>query len=171
MVRLSRNLNGLCFAQSLFSMLSLTLRVQSRKLQISGLILIPFISVLELANYCLSLTLPCTDSLSKTKKNWEFPGGPAAKVPRVKAMVFPVVMYESESWTIKKAEHQRIDAFKLWCWRRLLRVPWTARSSNQSILKDIGPKYSLEGLKPKLQYLGRLIQRANSLKKTDAGKD
>ena len=71
----------------------------------------------------------------------------------------------------KKAEHWRIDAFKLWCWRRLLRVPWTARSSNQSILKDIGPKYSLEGLKPKLQYLGRLIQRANSLKKTDAGKD
>ena len=152
MVRLSRNPNGLCFAQSLFSMLSLTLRVQSRKLQISGLILIPFISVLELANYCLSLTLPCTDSLSKTKKNWEFPGGPAAKVPRVKAMVFPVVMYESESWTIKKAEHQRIDAFKLWCWRRLLRVPWTARSSNQSILREISPEHSLEGLMLKLKH-------------------
>ena len=93
------------------------------------------------------------------------------KVCLVKAMVFPAVMYGCESWTIKKAEHQRIDGFELRYWRRLLRVPWTARSSNQSILKDIGPKYSLEGLKPKLQYLGRLIQRANSLKKTDAGKD
>ena len=79
---------GFCFAQSLFSMLSLPLRIQSRSLQISGLILIPFISVLELANYCLSLTLPCTDSLSKTNKNWEFSGGPAAKVPIVKATVF-----------------------------------------------------------------------------------
>jgi len=75
------------------------------------------------------------------------------KVHLVKAMVFPVVMYGCESWTIKKAECQRIDAFKLWCWRRLLRVPWTARRSNQSILKEINPEYSLEGLKPKLQYL------------------
>ena len=162
---------GFSFAQSLCFTLLLTLRVQSRRLQISGLSLIPFISVLELANYCLSLTLPCTDSLSKTNKNWEFPGGPAAKVPRVKAMVFPIAMYERESWIIKKAEHQRIDAFKLWCWKRLLRVPWTARRSNQSILKDMSLKYSLEGLKPKLQYLGRLIQRVNSLEKTDAGKD
>ena len=78
------------------------------------------------------------------------------KVRLVKAMVFPVVMYECESWTIKKAEHGRIDAFELWCWRRLLRVPWTARRSNQSILKEIGPEYSLEGLmlKLKLQYFG-----------------
>ena len=77
----------------------------------------------------------------------------------VKAMVFPVVMYGCESWTIKKAEHQRIDAFELWCWRRLLRVPWTARRSNQSILKQISPEYSLEGLmlKLKLQYVGYLM--------------
>ena len=82
--------------------------------------------------------------------------------------VFPVVMYGSESWTIKKAEHQRIDAFKLWCWRRLLRVPWTARRSNQSILKEINPEYSLEGLmlELKLQYFGHLMQRADSLEKT-----
>ena len=86
----------------------------------------------------------------------------------VKAMVFPVVMYEYESWTIKKTEHQRIDAFELWCWRRLLRVPWIARRSNQSILKEINPEYSLEGLmlKPKLQYFGHLMQRADSLEKT-----
>ena len=77
----------------------------------------------------------------------------------VKAMVFPVVRYEFESWTIKKAEHQRIDAFELWCWRRLLRVPWTARRSNQSIIKEISPEYSLEGLmlKWKLQYFGHLM--------------
>ena len=83
-------------------------------------------------------------------------------------MVFPVVMYGCESWTIKKAEHQRIDAFKLWCWRRLLRVPWTARRSNQSILKEISPECSLEGLmlKLKLQYFGYLMQRADSLEKT-----
>ena len=83
-------------------------------------------------------------------------------------MVFPVVLYGCESWTIKKAEHQRIDAFELWYWRRLLRVPWTARRSNQSILKEINPEYSLEGLmlKLKLQYFGNLIQRANSLEKT-----
>ena len=86
----------------------------------------------------------------------------------VKAMVFPVVMYGCESWTIKKAEHQRIDAFELWCWRRLLRVPWTARRNNQSILKEISPKYSLEGLmlKLKLQYFGHLTRRTDSLEKT-----
>ena len=90
------------------------------------------------------------------------------KVQLVKAMVFPVVMYGCESWTIKKAEHQRIDAFGLWCWRRLLRVPWTARRSNQSILKEINPGISLEGmmLKLKLQYLGHLMRRVDSLEKT-----
>ena len=90
------------------------------------------------------------------------------KVHIVKAIVFPVVMYGCESWTIKKVEHQRIDAFKLWCWRRLLRVPWTARRSNQSILKEINPEYSLGGLilKLKVQYFGYLIQRADSLEKT-----
>ena len=83
-------------------------------------------------------------------------------------MVFPVDMYGCESWAIKKAEHQRIDAFELWCWRRLLRVPWTARSSNQSILKEISPEYSLEGLmmKLKLQYFGHLIRKTDSLEKT-----
>ena len=83
-------------------------------------------------------------------------------------MVFPVVMYGCESWTIKKAEHQRIDAFELWCWRRLLRAPWTARRSNQSILKEINPEYSLEGLmlKLKLQNFGHLMRRANSWEKT-----
>ena len=82
-------------------------------------------------------------------------------------MVFPVVIYGCESWTIKKAEHQRIDAFELWCWRRLLRVPWTARRSNQSILKAVSPEYSLEGLmlKLKLQYFGHLMQRTNSLER------
>ena len=91
-----------------------------------------------------------------------------AKVHLVKAMFFPVVMYEYESWTIKKTECQRIDAFELWCWRRLLRVPWTARRSNQSILKEISPEYSLERLmlKLKLQYFGHLRQRADSLEKT-----
>ena len=90
------------------------------------------------------------------------------KVRLVKATVFPVVMYGCESWTIKKAEHQRIDAFELWCWRRLLRIPWTARRSNQSILKEISPGCSLEGLmlKLKLQYFGHLMQRADSLEKT-----
>ena len=83
-------------------------------------------------------------------------------------LVFPVVMYGCESWTVKKAEHQRIDAFELWCWRRLLRVPWTARKSNQSILKEISPRCSLEGLmlKLKLQYFGHLMPRADSLEKT-----
>ena len=83
-------------------------------------------------------------------------------------MVFPVVMYGCECWTVKKPEHQRIDTFELWCWRRLLRVPWTAKRSNQSILKEISPKYSLEGLmlKLKLQYFGHLMRRADSSKKT-----
>ena len=91
-----------------------------------------------------------------------------AKVHLVKAMVFPVVMYGCESWTVKKAEHQRIDTFELCCWRRFLRVPWTARRSNQSILKEISPEYSLEGLmlKLKLQYFGHLMQRTDSLEKT-----
>ena len=90
------------------------------------------------------------------------------KVRLVKAMVFPVVMYECESWTVKKAERRRIDAFELWCWRRLLRVPWTARRSNQSILKEISPGCSLEGLmlKLKFQYLGYLMRRVDSLEKT-----
>ena len=102
------------------------------------------------------------------------------KVYLVKAMVFPVVMYGCESWTMKKAECRRIDAFELWCWRRLLRVPWTAKSSNQSILKDISPKYSSEGLmlklkcqvKLKLQYFGHLMRRTDLLEKNpDAGED
>ena len=88
------------------------------------------------------------------------------KVRLVKAMVFPVVMYGCESWTLKKAECRRIDSFELWCWRRLLRVPWTARRSNQSFLKEINPQYSLEELMLKLQYFGRLMQRADSLEKT-----
>ena len=82
------------------------------------------------------------------------------------SLVFPVVMYRCESWTIKKPEHQRIDAFELWCWRRLLRIPWTARRLNQSIPKEISPEYSLEGLMLKLQYFGHLMRRANSLEKT-----
>ena len=90
------------------------------------------------------------------------------KVHLVKAMVFPVIMYGCESWTVKKAEHRRIDAFELWCWRRLLRVPWTARRSNQFILKEISPECSLEGLmlKLKLQYFGHLIRRVDSFEKT-----
>ena len=86
----------------------------------------------------------------------------------VKAVVFPVVMYECESWTVKKAERRRIDAFELWCWRRLLRVPWTARRSNQSIVKEINPGISLEGmmLKLKLQYFGHLMRRVDTLEKT-----
>ena len=90
------------------------------------------------------------------------------KVCLVKAMVFPVVMYGCKSWTIKKAEHRRIDAFELWCWRKLLRVPWTARRSNQSILKEVSPEYSLEGLmlKLKLQYFGQLMGRTDSFEET-----
>ena len=95
------------------------------------------------------------------------------KVRLVKAMVFPVVMYGCESWTVKKAEGQRIDAFEVWCWRRLLRVPWAARRSNQSILKEISPGCSLEGimLKLKLQYFGHLMRSVDSLEKSDAGRD
>ena len=95
------------------------------------------------------------------------------KAHLVKATVFPVVMYGCENWTVKKAERRRIDAFELWCWRRLLRVPWTARRYNQSILKEIGPGISLEGiiLKLKLQYFGHLMRRVDSLEKTHAGKD
>ena len=90
------------------------------------------------------------------------------KIHRVKAVVFPAVMYRCESWTVKKGEHQRTDAFELWCWKRLLRVPWTAKRSNQSILREISPEYSLDRLmlKLKLQYLGHLIRRADSLEKT-----
>ena len=92
----------------------------------------------------------------------------STKVHLVKAMIFPVVMYGCESWTITKAERQRTDAFELWCWRRLLRVPWTARRSNQCVLKEIGPEYSLERLmlQLKLQYFGHLMQRADSFEKT-----
>ena len=96
------------------------------------------------------------------------------KVRLVKAIVFLVVMYGCESWTIKKAEHRTVDAFELWCWRRLLRVPWTSRRSNQSILKEINPEYSLEGLmlKLKIQYFGHLMPRTDSLEKdADGGKD
>ena len=95
------------------------------------------------------------------------------KVHLVKAMVFPVVMYGCQSWIIKKAECWRTDVFEMWCWRRFLRVLWTARSSNQSILKEISPEYSLEGLmlKLKLQYIGHLMWRTDSLEKTDSGKD
>ena len=95
------------------------------------------------------------------------------KVRLVKAMVFPVVMYGCESWIVKKGEHQRIDAFELWCWKRLLRVPWTARRSNQSILKEISPGITLEGmmLKLKLQYFGHLMRRVDSLEDSDAGSD
>ena len=90
----------------------------------------------------------------------------STKVPLVKPMAFPVVMYGCESWTVKKAEDRRIDAFELWCWRRLLRVPWTARRSNQLIVKEISPEYSLEGLMLKLQYFGHLIRRTDSFEKT-----
>ena len=108
------------------------------------------------------------DSISKSR-NITLP----TKVHLVKAMVFPVVMYGCESWTINKAEHQRIHAFELWCWRRLLRVPWTARRSNPSILKEISPACSLEGLmlKLKLQYFGHLMQSWLIWKDPDAGKD
>ena len=103
------------------------------------------------------------DSILKSRDN-TLP----TKVRLVKAMVFPVVVYGCESWTVKKAQRRRTDAFELWCWRRLLRVPWTARRSNQSILKEIGPGCSLVGLmlKLKLQYFGHLMQRADSLEKT-----
>ena len=108
-------------------------------------------------------TMTNLDSILKKQRRYF-----ANKGPYSKAMVFSVVMYRGESWTIKKTEHQRIDAFELWCWRRLLRVPWTARRSKQSILKEINPEYSLEELtlKLKLQYFGLLMRRANSLEKT-----
>ena len=97
----------------------------------------------------------------------------ATKVHLVKAMVFPVVMYGCESWTVKKTEHRRIDAFELWCWRRLLRVPWSAKRSNQSIIKEISPGCSLEEmmLKLKLQYLGHLMRKVESLENSDVGRD
>ena len=111
-------------------------------------------------------SLPCEPPkvpLEKVSRDITLP----TKVRLVKAMVFPVVMYGRESWTVKKAEGRRIDAFELWCWRRLLRVPWTARRSNQSALKEIGPGISLEGmmLKLKLQYFGHLMRRIDSLKR------
>ena len=122
---------------------------------------------------------PLDESKRRERKSWlkaqiqktktmAFSPITSRQVHLVKAMVFPVVMYGWESWTIKKAEHQRTDAFELWCCRRLLRVPWTARRSNQSILKEISPEYSLEGLmlKLKLQYFGHLTQRTDSLEKT-----
>ena len=99
-----------------------------------------------------------TQKISRTSK--------LTKVCIVKAMVFPVVMYGCESWTIKKAESRKTDSFKLWCWRRFLRVPWSARRSNQSILKEIKPEYSLEGLMVKFQYFGHVMQRAESLERT-----
>ena len=113
--------------------------------------------------YCSEGVMTNLDSILKSR-DITLP----TKVHLVKAMVFPVVMYGCESWTVKKAECRRIDAFELWCWRRLLKVPWTARRSNQSILKEISPRYSLEGLmlKRKLQYFGHLIQRADSMEKT-----
>ena len=114
---------------------------------------------------CLLLGRKTMTNLDSMLKSWDITL--PTKVHLVKAVVFPVVMYGCESWTVKKAEHQRIDAFELWCWRRLLRVPWTARRSNQWILKEVNPEYSLEGLrlKLKLQYFGHLMRRADSLKK------
>ena len=118
------------------------------------------------SNYSLSLVGLVLTNLDNILKSRDITL--PTKVHLVKAMVFPVVMYGCESRTIKKAERLRIDAFKLWCWRRLSRVPWTARRSNQSILKEISPEYSLEGqmLKLKLQYFGHLMRRADSLEKT-----
>ena len=106
---------------------------------------------------CLDRILKCRDITLATKFHL---------VKANKAMEFPVVMYGCESWTMKKAERQRIDAFEVWCWRRLLRVPWTAKRSNQSILKEISPEFSLEGLMLKLQYFGHLMRRVDSLEKT-----
>ena len=119
---------------------------------------------------CLLLGRKAMTKLNSVLKNRDI--NLPIKVHIVKAMVFPVVMYGCESWTVKKAEHQRIDDFELWCWRRLLRVPWTARRSNQSILK-ISPGISLAGmmLKLKLQYFGHLIGRVDSLEDSDAGRD
>ena len=115
---------------------------------------------------CLLLGRKATTNLDSIVKSRDITL--TTKVRLVKAMVFPVVMYGCESWTVKKAECQRIDAFELWCWRRLLRVPWTARRSNQSILKEISPEYSLDGLmlKLKLQYFGNLMRRTDSFEQT-----
>ena len=114
-------------------------------------------------NRCLLLGRKAMTKLDSTLKSRDI-----TLLTMVKAVVFPVVMYGCESWTVKKAECRRIDAFELWCWRRLLRVPWTARRSNQSILKEISPEYSLEELmlKLKLQYFGHLMQRADPFEKT-----
>ena len=114
----------------------------------------------------MSITIKCMTNLDSIFKSRDITL--PTKVHLVKAMVLPVVMYGCESWTVKKVEHQRIDAFELWCWRRLLRVPWTARRSNQFILKEISPGCSLEGLmlKLKLQYFGHLVWRVDSLEKT-----
>ena len=119
---------------------------------------------LGLLSFVLSYKLSLTNQDILKSRDITLP----AKLHLVKAMVFPVVMYGCESWTIKKAEHWRIDTFELWCWRRLLRVPWTARRPNQSILKEISLECSLEGLiwKLKLQYFGHLMQRADSFEKT-----
>ena len=113
---------------------------------------------------CLLLERKVTTNLDSILKSRDITL--PTKVRLVSTMVFPVVMYGCESWTIKKAEHWRIDAFELWCWRRLLRVPWTARRSNQSILKEISPEYSLERQMLKLQYFGHLMRRTDSLEKT-----
>ena len=115
---------------------------------------------------CLLLGRKATTNLDSILKSRDITL--PTKVHLVKAMVIPVVMYGCESWTVKKAESRRIDAFEMWCWRRLLRVPWTVRRSNQSILKEINPEYPLEGLilKLKLQYFGHLMQRVDSLEKT-----
>ena len=115
---------------------------------------------------CLLLGRKAMENLDSTLKSRDITL--STKVCLVQAIVFPVVMYGCESWTIKKADHRRIDAFELWCWRRLLRVPWTARRSNQSVLKEISPGCSLEGLmlKLKLQYFGHLMRRADSFEKT-----
>ena len=137
-------------------------------------------SLLGFQNHCRWWLQPWNQkTLALWKKSYDKPGQCIQKQRHhfadtiIKAMGFPVVMYGCESWTIKKAEHWRTDAFKLWCWRRLLRVPWTARRSNQSILKEINPEYSLEGLmlKLKLQYFGHLTRRADSRKDPDAGKN
>ena len=114
------------------------------------------IAAMKLKDACSSLKESYDQPRQHMKKQRHYL---STKVHLVKAMVFPVVTYGCESWTVKRAEHQRIDAFELWCWRRLLRVPWTARRSNQSILKEISPEYSLEGLmlKLKLQYFGHLM--------------
>ena len=114
----------------------------------------------------MSITIKCMTNLDSIFKSRDI--ALPTRVCIVKAMVFPLIIYGCESWTIKKAESQRIDTFELWCWRRLLRVPWAAGRSNQSILKEINPEYSLEGwmLKVKLQYFGHLMRRTDSLEKT-----